>query len=165
MRFQIEALPEDTLQSLFELDEQALAAMGAARVIVREPNSAPCRISLADALPGETLILAPFVHQAAASPYRASGPIFVRRGVARARPEPGELPDALCRRLLSVRAYDRHDEMIDAEIVEGAAVQTVIERCFDRPETRYLHAHYARRGCYAALITRPTCDTGRDRGI
>jgi hypothetical protein len=154
MRFQIEALPQDTFQSLFALDGQALAAAGAARVRIAEPHAAPCRISLVDAPPGETLILAPFVHQSALSPYRASGPIFVRQGVARAALEPGDVPDALRRRVLSLRAYDAHAEIIDADVVDGRELEPLIARLFARAGADYLHAHFAKRGCYAAKIVR-----------
>lgn len=44
--------------------------------------------------------------------------------------------------------------MVDADIVEGAAVEPLIERLLARPDTAYVHAHFARRGCYAALIRR-----------
>jgi hypothetical protein len=154
MSFLIEALAEDAFQSLFALDGQALAALGAARVRVVAENSAPCRISLQDAPPGEDVILASHEHQSAASPYRARGPIFVRRGVARADPQPGEVPEALRRRPLSIRAYDVGGVMLDADLTDGAEAESSIERLLARPDTAYLHAHFARRGCYAAKIVR-----------
>lgn len=154
MSFQIEALPANTLQALFGMSDEERIAHRARLVRVEEAYAAPCRISLEDASPGEQLILAPFDHQPAQSPYRASGPIFVRKGVARAKPAPGEVPDALRRRLISLRAYDLNHEMIDAEVVDGKALEGLIARFFAQPETAYLHAHYARRGCYAARIER-----------
>ena len=39
----------------------------------------PCRISLQDAEVGEEVLLLTFRHQAVASPYAASGPIYIRR--------------------------------------------------------------------------------------
>jgi hypothetical protein len=154
MTFLIEALPEDTLQNLFALDRQALEAVGAARVLVEDVHSAPCRISLEDAAPGEEVILASFEHQPAATAYRQAGPIFVRRSVARARPAPGEIPPALHRRTLSIRAYDAAGNMVDADLVDGRDAEPLIERFFARSDVDYLHAHYARRGCYAAKIRR-----------
>jgi hypothetical protein len=35
-----------------------------------------------------------------------------------------------------------------------------IERLFANPEAAYIHAHYAKRGCYAARIDR-ACSGGR----
>ena len=154
MRFQIEALPPGTFQSLFDVGDEERARYNAQLIRVEETNSTPCRISLEDARPGEEVILAPYEHQGAQSPFHASGPIFVRRGVAQAHLAPGEVPAQLARRLLSVRAYDRNHEMVDAEVVEGGALEALIARFLDRRDTLYLHAHYARRGCYAARIVR-----------
>jgi len=38
--------------------------------------------------------------------------------------------------------------------VDGRELEGVIERFFANPEVQYLHAHYAKRGCYAARIER-----------
>ena len=48
----------------------------------------------------------------------------------------------------------RADCIIDADVVEGAAIEGLIERLFARGETDYLHAHFARYGCYACRIDR-----------
>ena len=66
----------------------------------------PCRVSLCDAEPGETVLLVHYEHQPAASPFRASHAVYVRRGAVQAHPAPGEVPEMLRRRLLSVRAFD-----------------------------------------------------------
>jgi hypothetical protein len=154
MSFLIEALAEDAFQSLFALDGQALAALGAARVRVVAENSAPCRISLEDAPPGEAVILASYEHLPGASPYGARGPIFVRQGVARANPQPGEVPESLRRRPLSIRAYDAQGMMVDADLTDGSEAEALIERLLAHADTACLHAHFARRGCYAAKIVR-----------
>lgn len=154
MSFLIEALPEDTFQTLFARAPQELAAMGAARVLVEEPRSAPCRISLDDAEPGEEVILASYQHQDAPTPYRQSGPVFVRQGVARWEPVPGAIPPALRRRMLSIRAYGREGNMVDADLADGREAEALIARLLARRDAAYLHAHYARRGCYAAKIVR-----------
>jgi hypothetical protein len=44
--------------------------------------------------------------------------------------------------------------MVDADVVEGTGLAPLIERFFTNPAVRYAHAHFARRGCYAALIER-----------
>ncbi len=64
------------------------------------------------------------------------------------------MPPALRRRLLSLRAFDADGMMIAADIVEGAQAQGLIERMFEDPRIAYLHAHYAKWGCYAARIDR-----------
>jgi hypothetical protein len=72
----------------------------------------------------------------------------------RAAPAPGEVPDVLARRLLAVRAYDSDSMMIDADVTEGDVVGDVIDRFFAQPETRFIHLHNAKRGCFAATVTR-----------
>src|SRR5439155_24235316 len=72
--FRVVALPRETFLPLFELDDEALREQGIRRSVVTESPGTPCRVSLEDALPGERVLLLPFVHHDVASPYRASGP-------------------------------------------------------------------------------------------
>jgi hypothetical protein len=64
------------------------------------------------------------------------------------------LPPYLTLRPLSVRAYDAADEMVDAEVVEGAQAEPLIRQYLGRPDVAYLHVHFARRGCFACRIDR-----------
>ena len=114
----------------------------------------PCRVSLEDAEPGEPMLLLAFTHQPAHSPYHASGPVFVRERAAQAYPKIGEVPDAIRRRLLSVRAYDAADMMIGAEVTEGADLEASITRLFSDAQVSYLHLHNARPGCFACRVDR-----------
>ena len=154
MNYTLRGLEPALFQPLFQLDDGALAARGMRWMEVDEPVGFPCRISLEDAPVGERVLLLPFVHQDSRSPYRASGPIFVRPGIDEARCVSGELPPYLTRRLLSVRAYDATDDMVEAEVVEGAAAAPLIERYLARDDVSYLHLHFARRGCYACRVDR-----------
>jgi hypothetical protein len=158
MNFQISALPPAPFATLFTLSDEALAAKGGMRRVVDRSPGFPCRVSLCDAEPSETVILVHYEHQAAPSPYRASHAIYVRPGVAQARPEPGEVPSMLRSRLLSLRAFDDAGMLLDADVVEGQAVEGVIERLLGVPGAAYLHLHFARTGCYAARA-----DRGPDR--
>jgi transcriptional regulator len=56
--------------------------------------------------------------------------------------------------MLSVRAYDSDGSMVDADVVDGVAVETLLARLFDRADTSYVHVHFARRGCYACRVER-----------
>jgi hypothetical protein len=124
------------------------------RMIADEKPGYPCRVSLEDAEPGERLILLPFEHQPAHSPYRAAGPIFVRETAHATFDRADELPPVLVGRMLSVRAYDSDGSMVDADVVDGVAVETLLARLFDRADTSYVHVHFARRGCYACRVER-----------
>jgi hypothetical protein len=44
--------------------------------------------------------------------------------------------------------------MVDADLTSGREVEATIERLFADPAAAYIHAHYAKRGCYAARIDR-----------
>ena len=57
-------------------------------------------------------------------------------------------------RLLSLRAYDTAGMMLDADVIEGAAVEPVIERLFVNRNVSYIHVHNAKRGCYSGRIDR-----------
>lgn len=154
MSFQISALPVEPFQPLFGLSDADLARRRAVRRIADRSPGFPCRVSLEDAVPGEPVLLVHYEHQPADTPYRAGHAIFVREGAKEARPAVGEVPEVLRRRLLSVRAFDAVGMMVDADVVEGPALETLIQRLFARPEAAYLHVHNARPGCYAARADR-----------
>ena len=152
MSYVLHGLEPALFQPLFDLDDATLAARGIRRMRVDAPVGYPCRISLEDAPLGEEVLLLPFVHQDSCSPYRASGPIFVRCGQREARRIAGELPPYLTRRPLSVRAYDAVDDMLAADVIDGAAAGPLIESYLAREDVSYLHVHFARRGCYACRV-------------
>ena len=155
MSFRIHPLPAAPFRALFDLDDDALTAIGARRMIADAPHSAPCRVSLADAEPGERLLLVSHRHlDAPASPYRGEGPVFVRETAIEAAPTIGEMPDMLGRRLLSARVYDADWMMTDADVVEGRELASRLEAWFGDPATACIHLHTARRGCFMALAER-----------
>jgi hypothetical protein len=57
-------------------------------------------------------------------------------------------------RPLSLRAFDAEDMMVDADLVDGAEAEGLIQRFLEDPMVAYIQAHYARRGCYAGRIER-----------
>lgn len=154
MPFQISALPAEPFAALFAMSEAELAGHGAVRRIADAKPGFPCRVSLEDANPGETLILVNYEHQPAASPYRASHAIYVREKAVEARPAPGEVPALFRTRLLSVRAYDEAGMMTAADVVPGEDLERALESLLADPAVAYLHLHNAKPGCYAARVDR-----------
>ena len=154
MDYLVSGLPVAPFQPLFGLDEAALATRGAARMTADTKPGFPCRITLEDAEPGETLLLLNWRHLDADSPYRADGPIFVRESARDTRVMRNAIPEQQRSRLLSVRAYDARGWMRAADVVEGTQLEPLIAQLFADPEVAYLHAHNARRGCYACRIDR-----------
>ena len=155
MTFVVTGLPIETFKPLFGLSDEALAERGILRRTADADRGFPCRLTLADARAGDTLLLLNYEHQPAPTPFRASHAIFVNeRAVNTARYE-DEVPPALkAREHISLRAFDEGGMMIDAEVAPGADLKPAIERLLGRPEAAYLHAHYAGMGCYAARIDR-----------
>jgi hypothetical protein len=153
MSFRITGLSPEPFQHLFALPDAELAARGAVRRIADRKPGFPCRISLTDAEPGQEVILTHFEHHAVASPFRASHAIYIRRGEQR-HDAVDQVPEQLRLRLLSVRAFDRAGMLVDADVVDGHALEPVIARLLGDPRADYLHVHYARPGCYAARIDR-----------
>jgi hypothetical protein len=145
-----------SLAPLFALDDETLAARGVRRMVADAKPGFPCRVTLEDAEPGERVLLLPYEHHPAHSPYRASGPIFVREEARVSFDGAGAPPASLAIRLLSVRAYAGDGMMTDAEVIEGDALEPLLTRFFADARVAYVHAHYARRGCYAARIERAT---------
>lgn len=154
MALRILGLDASPFVHLYGLPDGELATRGVIRQRVEEPHSAPDRIELRDAEPGQTVLLLNHEYQAADTPYRGRHAIFVREGATKRFDAVGEVPDALRRRLLSLRAFDSAGMMIDADVVEGTSLEGLAERLLDDPRVAYLQAHHARRGCYAARIER-----------
>jgi hypothetical protein len=155
MTFRISSLPVEPFAPLFGLSDAELLAKGARRQIADAKPGFPCRVTLFDAELGESLLLLNYQHLPVdSSPYRAMGPIFVRESARQGAELVGEVPDYLSRRLLSIRAYDPDGMMLDADVVEGRELPGMIEKFFEIDAVDYLHAHFAKRGCYAARIDR-----------
>ena len=154
MDYIVSGLPLAPFQSLFGLDETELRARGITRMTADAKPGYPCRITLEDAEPGETLLLVNWRHLDADSPYRSDGPIFVRESAIATCEVRNAIPEQQRSRLLSVRAYDGGGWMRDAEVIEGAELESLVERFFADPQVAFLHVHNARRGCYACRIDR-----------
>ena len=154
MNFRITGLPAATFKHLFNLPERALAAMAIKRYVVDKTPGFPDRIGLTDVEIGATVLLLNHVCQPALNPYRASHAIFVREGAESTYDAVNQIPDALRTRLLSLRAFDGDDMMIDAEVVEGTSIEHVIVQFFTNADVRYIHVHNAKQGCYAARVDR-----------
>lgn len=152
MTFRFKGLHSEQFAPLFALSDEELAEMGFVRMVAGQGDALPCRVSLADVDPGEELLLINYEHQTAHSPYRAKGPIFVSKHGALF--DGADVPPALRTRLLSLRAYDKDGMIVEADAVHGDKIEPVLERLFARDDTAYVHVHYAKRGCFAALVER-----------
>ncbi len=154
MGFQISALDIEQFSHLFGQDQESLAKQGVQRRVVDSSPGYPCRVSLQDAEVGEIVLLMNYEHQPAATPFQSSHAIFVRESASQAVLDKNEVPKMFRHRLLSVRAFDASGMMIDADVVDGEHLESLIERMLANVSTDYLHVHNAKLGCYVGLVER-----------
>ncbi|MCZ8325107.1 MAG: DUF1203 domain-containing protein [Sphingomonadaceae bacterium] len=154
MTYRITGLPRAAFSHLIGASEAELARHNAVRMTASRPQSAPCRITLVDAEPGETLILVNHVSHDVANPYRASHAIFVRETAEAAATYVDSVPPVFAPRILSLRAFDEQGMMIDALLTQPGEADDGIRQLLANPATAYIHAHNATRGCFSARIDR-----------
>ncbi len=154
MTFRIVALPRSEFADLFALSDAALAERRARRMDPGTVAGMPCRVSLEDALAGETVLLLNYTHLDTDTPYRASHAICVREHAAEAVPAPGEVPFAIRKRLISARLFDAPGNIVGSDVMEGTQLAGFLTEGFRREDVAYAHIHYARNGCFAAKAVR-----------
>ena len=138
-----------------ESARQALAKGASDHVLVTVawPHSCPCRHCLRWADVGEHVILFPYAAIPPGRPYSETGPIFVHRGPCERYGATDEFP-AEFRSGRVLRAYNSRSDMIDAQLVNGAAPEEVIEKFLQNLETQFVDVRSADRGCYTFRIAR-----------
>jgi hypothetical protein len=122
-------------------------------ITVDTPTGYPCRHCLRWAQPGERVILFPYASIPPGRPYAEIGPIFVHAEPCPSYAATGEYPaDFRSHRVL--RAYNATNDMVDAVVVADDQPEPVITRLLQNPETAFLQARSADRGCYTFGIER-----------
>lgn len=154
MNFRLKALDDKEFADLFLLDHQELEKLGAVKMSVDKFPGFPCRVSLEDAAVGEEVILLNYQHHKTSSPYRASGPVFVRKIANTPTLGTNEIPKMFNHRLLSLRGYDKNGIMVEASVTEGNLLKDQIVKTFENEDISYIHIHNARPGCYNCLVER-----------
>lgn len=151
LSFRIRGLPAQQFTHLFAMSDLELSRHQALRLRVAG-DGYPCRVSLTDAVAGDDVVLVNYCHHDVATPFRASFAIYVRAG-EQTFDAVDEVPVQLRRRLLSLRGYDAAGMLRAAEVVPGVELETALPGLLQGPVS-YVHAHFAKPGCYAALIER-----------
>jgi hypothetical protein len=152
--FRITGLSPEPFAPLYGQSEEQLARRGVVRRVVDRKPGYPDRIELRDVEVGDSVLLVNYAHLPVETPYRSSYAIYVREGAESRYDRVNEVPQVFRPRVLALRAFDASHMLRDADLVEGTAVESLIERLLSNPETAYIHAHYAKPGCFAALIQR-----------
>ena len=52
------------------------------------------------------------------------------------------------------RAFDNSGMMLDADVVDGQQLESLLHVMLANDTVEYLHVHNAKRGCYAARVDR-----------
>lgn len=154
MTYRISGLDPSTFAHLVGLSDEALAARGAVRMTADDKPGFPCRVTLDDAEPGETLLLVNHCSHDGDNPYRATHAIFVSESASEAAVYEDEIPPALERRILSLRAFDRDGMMSDAALAQPGEADAAIRRLLADEAVDHIDAHNATRGCFAARVER-----------
>lgn len=152
--FQLAGIGHEQFEPLFELCDADLADQGIVRRIANRDFGFPCRVSLEDAVAGDELLLLHYLHHPVRSPYRASGPVYIRRGQTRRVLDPGRVPDYVTRRVISMRAYDSEHMMRSADVLNGSDIPRALQQLFADTAVSYVHLHNAKQGCFSCHVGR-----------
>ena len=154
MTYKITGLEPSQFAHLIGLSDEELAAHGAVRMIADTKPGFPCRVMLDDADVGEALLLVNHVSHDGNNPYRASHAIFVSESAGQAAVYQDEIPPALERRVLSLRAFDEDGMMVDAALAQPGEADEAVRRLLANEWVDHIDAHNATRGCFAARVDR-----------
>jgi len=153
-KFKINPLNKDVFSRFWRMSTPELNAIGAYLFNADECPCYPCRVSLTDAQVGERVLALSYEHHPQNSPYRATGPIFIRANAQTATLTDNEVPDMLKHRLLSLRGYNDKHLMIEAETMMGTDLEVGIAKQFSNSSVSYIHLHNAAPGCFNCSVTR-----------
>lgn len=155
MTFSITGLSPEEFRPLFGRPDAVLAGRGILRKRADKKPGFPCRITLNDAEPGETLLLLNYESHRARTPYRSSYAIYVREAATSAPTYVDEIPPVMKQRPIALRVFDKDGMLIAADLGrEGDETKAKIRAIFADRNAAYIHAHNAMHGCFAAEILR-----------
>lgn len=154
MTYRFTGLEPSQFAHLVGLSDEELAVHGAVRMTANGQPTFPCRVQLDDAQAGEPLILLNHVSHDGNNPYRASHAIFVSEAAADAASFEDQIPPALNRRILSLRAFDGKGMMVEADLVQPGEADPVVRRMLANQAVDHVDAHTAIRGCFMARAER-----------
>ncbi len=153
-QFQVQGFqsPMSTAELMALNADEASPGVQAQAVKVETANGYPCRVTLEDAQPGETVWLIQHCHHRANTPYRASGPVFIRADRPAMRMPQNQLPEFLTHRLLSVRFYDDDGMLRAADVLAGDSLAQKLREWPGDHSARLVHVHNAAYGCFLCKI-------------
>jgi hypothetical protein len=154
MTYRVSGLPLESFRPFFGRPDAELAEAGILRVRAKAKPGFPCRVTLEDAEPGETLLLLNHEDHAVATPYRSAYAIYVRETASATAVVDDAPPPVFEGRPIALRAFDSAGMLRGAALALAGEADARIRELFERPEIAYIHAHNAAHGCFAARVDR-----------
>ena len=153
INFKISAIA-NIYSPLFKLTTEELGEMNMVKMLVDAKPGFPCRVTLEDAEIGEEVLLLPFEYHKTTSPYKASGPIFIRKNAVKADLAVNEIPAMLLKRQQTLRVYDTNGMMIAAKSPSADEIRKEIEVAFSSQSASYIQILNTNPGCYNCQVNR-----------
>jgi hypothetical protein len=154
MTYRIQGLRREEFSAVLGQTEDGLARRGARRVIADSKPGFPCRVTLEDAEPGESLILFNHVSHDVPTPFRSAYAVYVREVAGEPACYVDEPPPVFAGRALGLRGFDSEGMLSGALLALPGEADEKIRELFRRAEIATIHAHNAAAGCFAARIVR-----------
>jgi len=135
-------------------DTDALLQAGAVRVRATVCPGFPCRVTLEDALPGESLLLLNHVSHDVPTPYRSSYAIYVREGAVEAAEYRDATPPMFDHRVLGLRGFDADGMLQHAAVAGPGEADNQVRAMLAIRDIAYIDVHNAGSGCFMARAER-----------
>ncbi|KGJ94840.1 DUF1203 domain-containing protein [Colwellia psychrerythraea] len=120
----------------------------------------PCRDVLRRAAVGEELILASYCPFSIPGPYKEYGAVFVLAKQSSEWvnydefPIPNNATNDYFGEIFVLKAYDKYESIIAAQLVTPENVEQIITEYFQQTKASFLMARYAAYGCYSLRLDR-----------
>lgn len=135
-------------------DADGLIAAGAVRVRASTHPGYPCRVTLEDAQPGESMLLLHHVSHDVATHFRSAYAIYVREGARQAADYVDITPPFLAHRTLGLRGFDAAGMLREAAVAQPGSADSVLLDLLEREHVAYIDIHNAGAGCFLARAER-----------
>lgn len=117
-------------------------------------GDAPCRHCLRTISPGMQQTLFTYDPFAGMESLPLPGPVYVHTEACERYPDDAGFPADIKNTPRTLNAYGRGRRLVAQEYVEGANVDTTIERLLSRPDVDYIHVRSTTAGCYTFRVER-----------
>ena len=135
-------------------DPETLLAAGAIRVRADRKPGFPCRVTLDDAEPGESLLLLNHVSHDVATPFRSAYAVYVRESALAASEYVDTTPAFFGHRTLGLRGFDANGMLRHAGVARPGEADAAIRDLLKLAEVAYIDVHNAGAGCFMVRAER-----------